>query len=181
MVAAAIKGKVEINGLSMSSPQGDKAATELLRRSGANIEVKENSIIISKGDLRAFDTDISQIPDMLPALAVLAAFAKGTSVFSGGKRLRTKESDRIASTVELLTALGGKAVETEDGITVFGSGSLEGGTANGANDHRIVMAAATAATACNKNVIIKGAQAINKSYPTFFSDFSKLGGITNVI
>ena len=181
MVAAAIKGKVEINGLSLSSAQGDKAATEILRQSGANIEIKENSIIISKGKLCAFDTDISQIPDMLPALAVLAAFAKGTSEFSGGRRLRTKESDRIASTVELLTALGGKAAETEDGIKVFGNGELAGGTANGANDHRIVMAAATAATACKKNVIIKGAQAINKSYPTFFSDFSKLGGITNVI
>ncbi len=181
MVAAAIGGNVEIDGLSLSSTQGDKAAVEILRRFGANIEIKETGIIISKGTLCACDIDISQIPDMLPALAVLAAFAKGTSVFCGGRRLRTKESDRISSTVKLLTDLGGKASETEDGITVYGTGELAGGIADGANDHRIVMAAAAAAAACKKEVIIKGSQAINKSYPTFFSDFNKLGGITDVI
>ena len=181
MVSGAVGGDIEIGGLSLSSVQGDKAAIELLKQFGANVEIKNDTVHIKHGNLRGCDTDISQIPDTLPALAVAAAFANGKSRFYGGKRLRLKESDRIASVCALINSLGGKAEETEDGLTVYGNGGLKGGTVSGENDHRIVMAAAVAATGCKEKVLIKGIQAVNKSYPTFFSDFKKLGGIADVI
>lgn len=181
MVAGAIGQSVEINGLSLSSVQGDKAAAEILKRFGADVAVKNNTVYIKHENLCGCDIDISQIPDTLPALAVAAAFANGKSRFFGGKRLRMKESDRIATTCGMINSLGGNAEETKDGLTVYGNGDLSGGIANGENDHRIVMAAAAAASGCKDKVVIKGVEAVNKSYPTFFSDFKKLGGIADVI
>ena len=181
MAAGAIGGDVEIINLSQSSFQGDKFTEELLKRFGADVTVNANSVRVKKGSLRGYEISLSQIPDALPALAVVAAFADGETRFTGGKRLRDKESDRIKSVCCLINSLGGKASETEDGLTVFGSGGLRGGNADVAKDHRIVMAAAVAAAYCKEQTVIKGAQSVNKSYPDFFSDFAKIGGRVNVI
>ena len=82
----------------------------------------------------------------------------------------------------MISDLGGKATEFEDGITIHETGDgLTGGTVDGANDHRIVMAAAIAAAYCKEKVTIKGWQAVNKSYPSFFDDMKKLGGKADVI
>ncbi len=181
MTAGAVCGDIEITGLNTSSVQGDKKTVEILKRFGAEISLKNEVIKIKKSVLHGCDTDISQIPDSLPALSVVAAFAKGDSRFTGAGRLRLKESDRLTAVCRMINALGGKAEETDDGITVHGTEGLSGGTAEGENDHRIVMAATVAAFACKEKTVIKGAQAVNKSYPTFFEDISKLGGVTNVI
>lgn len=76
----------------------------------------------------------------------------------------------------MLTCLGGNITATDDSLTIISKGELLGGIVDGAEDHRIVMAAAIAATACSNPVIIKGAQAVSKSYPDFFKDFKELGG-----
>ena len=100
-------------------------------------------------------------------LATVAAVAKGRTVIFGGARLRLKESDRIATTAAMLRALGGTVTETEEGLVIEG-GALTGGTANGANDHRIVMSAAIASLAASGPVTILGTGAEAKSYPDFF-------------
>ena len=93
--------------------------------------------------------DVSDCPDLLPPLAVMAARRDGTTHFVNAARLRMKESDRLSTTAALLHALGVSAEETADSLTVRGVPSFSGGTVDGANDHRIVMAAAAAATAAS--------------------------------
>lgn len=134
--------------------------------------------------LSACDLDIHDIPDAFPVLAVLAAFANGRTRFTGCERLRFKESDRVASVIAMLEALGGKAVEDGADIIVCGAdetGGLTGGTVSSFGDHRIVMAAAVAALRCTGDVTITGAEAVRKSYPSFFEEYTALGGIVHVI
>ena len=96
--------------------------------------------------------------------------------FVNAGRLRLKESDRLATTAGLLRALGGQAQELADGLVVTGQSRLAGGAVDSANDHRIAMSAAVAALACDGPVTLRGAQAVNKSYPAFWADYNALGG-----
>lgn len=180
LVAGAIGRTVTVTGLDMTSPQGDKKICEILRLFGADVCASNDKITVSPAPLKAQTVDMTEIPDMLPALAVLAANAEGESVFTGAQRLRIKESDRLKTICEMISSLGGECRETEDGIAVTGR-KLAGGKVIGSGDHRIVMAAAAAATACADEVVIDGAQAVRKSYPTFFEDFARLGGEASVI
>ena len=107
-------------------------------------------------------------------LAVCAA-AKQGAVFTDIRRLRLKESDRVASVIAMLEGLGGKAEAGENTLTVYGTGLL-GGTVNSMNDHRIAMATAIAATVCKETVNLLGAEAVNKSYPRFWEDYAALKG-----
>ncbi|MBQ7897213.1 MAG: 3-phosphoshikimate 1-carboxyvinyltransferase [Clostridia bacterium] len=179
LVSGAIKNGVSMTGLDRSSFQGDKRILNVLEKFGAQI-TKKDEISVAESKLFSNTVDISEIPDMLPALAVLASFAKGTTKFTGGARLRIKESDRLHSVTQLINSLGGKAEELDEGIKVEGVGLL-GGEVDGFNDHRIVMAAAIGGSLSKKEVIINGAEAVNKSYPAFFKDFESLGGKYNVI
>ena len=127
----------------------------------------------SPGDL---EIDVSGCPDLVPPLAVMAAARRGTVRLANAARLRLKESDRLRTTAAMVNALGGQAEEGADFLTVHGIPQLSGGTVDGANDHRIVMAAAIAAARCAGPVTILGAEAVRKSYPTFFEDYQALGG-----
>ena len=148
---------------------------DLLRRMGAKVTVDGSSVTVSPGKLKGCEIDIDATPDLLPALAVAAAFAEGDTRFVNGARLRIKESDRLTPCAQLLRDLGGKAEETADSLTVHGTG-LTGGNTHGRGDHRIVMAAAIAAVGCTGPVTISGAEAVRKSYPGFFEDYRRLGG-----
>lgn len=180
LVAGAVGKPVTLTGLDVSSPQGDKKICEILQGFGADVRLSGDSVTAAPAPLRAQRVDMTEIPDMLPALAVLAANAEGESVFTGAERLRIKESDRLKTICQMINSLGGDCRETPDGLIVRGK-PLTGGTVDGSGDHRIVMAAAAAATVCTGEVTIEGAQAVNKSYPTFFKDFAKLGGEALVI
>ena len=155
--AQALGNALDVQNLAPDSPQGDRAAAVLL-------PALEEHIMI----------DASDIPDLVPILAMVAAAKKG-SVFTNIQRLRIKESDRVASVIAMLEALGGKAESTEDTLTVHGTG-FTGGTVDSHNDHRIAMAAAIAATVCRSPVTILGAEAVNKSYPKFWEEYHRLGG-----
>lgn len=159
---------VTVRGLDPCTRQGDAAILHLLRRFGAVVSWQGDSVTVSPAPLRGITIDARQIPDLVPVLAVVAATAQGTTHITGAARLRLKESDRIATTAALLRALGGKVTEHADGLTVEGS-PLTGGTVNGAGDHRIVMSAAVAALRAAGDVCITGAEAVAKSYPSFFS------------
>lgn len=128
---------------------------------------------------RLSDVNISGIPDAFPVLAVVAAKGAET-VFRGTDRLRGKESDRVDSVCKLIRSLGGRALAGNDSITIFGD-RLKGGLISAEGDHRIAMAAAVAATICDGDVVLDGAETVGKSYPAFFDDFAALGGrITNI-
>ena len=158
LAANALGSAVSVTGLNPDSVQGDRAVATLL------------------ADLEEYKSiDAAQIPDLIPILAVVAGCNKGAA-FTNIQRLRLKESDRVASIVHIITALGGKADATEHTLTVSGTGFF-GGTVDARGDHRIAMAAAIAATACTSDVTILGAEAINKSYPSFWDVYEKCGGI----
>ena len=108
--------------------------------------------------------------DELPLVAVLGAMAEGITVVRDATELRVKESDRIASTVAMIRALGGGAEPTDDGFAIVGTGWLEPGAVEAADDHRIAMAAAAAATAVEGPVTISGAGAAGVSWPSFYED-----------
>jgi 3-phosphoshikimate 1-carboxyvinyltransferase len=120
--------------------------------------------------------DCREIPDLVPVLSVLAAVSPGQTRFINAQRLRIKESDRLKTTSSLLENLGATVEELPDGLVVTGKAHLHGGTVDSANDHRIAMSAAIAALACDEPVVVLGAQAVNKSYPTFWTDYQRLGG-----
>lgn len=158
LAAAALGNPVSLQELDIDSLQGDRIVYSLLP------QMRENITICA-----------SHIPDLVPILSIVAAAGKG-AVFTHIQRLRIKESDRVASTIAMIEDLGGKAEATEDTLTIYGTG-LTGGTVNSANDHRIAMSAAIASTVCKDSVTILGAQCVKKSYPKFWEEFSRLGGI----
>ncbi len=176
----ALGGNIDINGLNFNSSQGDMSVVELYRTFGAKIENKKDSLNIKANKIIATKIDCSQIPDAVPALAVVAACAKGETKIYGGERLRIKETDRIKTVVDGLTAMGIKVKELPDGMIITG-GKPKGGRVVGTGDHRIVMAFAVLAAYAEGETVIEGYKAVNKSYPTFFDDFKQLGGIANVI
>ena len=126
------------------------------------------------------EIDVSEIPDLVPILAVYAATREKKVVFKNIERLRLKESDRVKSVSEMLISLGASVSSDESTMTIESSG-LTGGEVDSFNDHRIVMSAAIASCYCKNEVVIKNAQAVNKSYPEFFNHFNKLGGCAYVI
>lgn len=158
LAAAELGSSIQTEGLSSSSVQGDQAVVNslgLLRKSCPTISAAD-------------------IPDLVPILSVAAAANKG-AVFTDIQRLRLKESDRVASVVAMIKALGGTAWATESTLTISGTG-LTGGMVDACNDHRIAMSAAIAATICQEEVTILGAECVSKSYPQFWSEYARLGG-----
>lgn len=181
LVSGAINGEITVNNLNTDSKQGDRRIAELLREFGANVIQEADSATVKKSKLSAIEINASQIPDLVPALAVCAAFAEGITKITNAERLRIKESDRLKSTAALINSLGGNAAELPDGLEITGSKSLIGGTAKGFNDHRIVMSAAVCAAGSQNPIICTDALSVNKSYPGFFSDYNSVGGKSEII
>ncbi len=181
ITAGSLNGHIAIDGLASPSTQRDKEIIDILSSAGANIIKEDKRIIAQHSVLKAQEIDVSEIPDLLPVLAVAASFSEGTTFFKNAARLRLKESDRLSSTASMLKALGGQVEELSDGLIIKGVIKLKGGITESFGDHRIAMAAAVAATSCRDRVIIKNAEAINKSYPSFFEDYRSLGGEVHVL
>ena len=158
LAANTLGSRLDIQGLNPVSAQGDRAAAQLLPK------LRSSKQII----------DARDIPDLVPILSVVAACCHGAE-FTNIRRLRLKESDRVASVIAMITALGGKAEADENTLFVFGTG-LTGGTVDSVNDHRIAMSTAIAATVCKEPVTILGAECVKKSYPKFFEEYRRLGG-----
>jgi len=150
-------GGIDVTGLDYNSKQGDRAIMELIHKT---------------------DIDASDVPDLVPILAVVAAGRDGVTTIRNAGRLRIKESDRLFAITDVMTKMGADISETADGLVIKGGVPLKGGVSVcGHNDHRIVMSAAIAATLlCKEPVVIEKAEAVEKSYPHFFDDLIKLGG-----
>lgn len=173
-VAAAINGDLLIRGIDPDTKQGDFALFDIVKRFGAKVGFTDLGVRVSRGELHASDIDASDIPDLVPALAVLAAYADGkTRIYNAG-RLRIKESDRIASTADMLRSLGGEVSETEDGLLICGRKKLSGGFVEAFGDHRIAMAAAAASVGCIGDVVVDDMSCTAKSYPDFLRDWNRV-------
>lgn len=181
MSAAALGNTITIDNLNVNSYQGDKACMELFAQFGADIKNENGNITISPNKLKGIEIDATNIPDLVPILAVTAALAEGKTIITGAARLRIKESDRLRAITDGLSRLGADITELPDGLVINGIKSLTGGSVEGYNDHRIVMAMSVAAIKADRNITISDMESINKSYPTFFEDYKKLGGSADVI
>lgn len=168
-VANALGSEVVLDNLDPDSVQGDKRILDIVSQASEN------------GSVSGFEADCSDIPDLVPILSVLGAYGSERSLIFNAERLRIKESDRLAACADMLNRLGGNVTVTADGLDIRPTGGLHGGEIDSFGDHRIVMAAAIAALRCSGDVIIRGAEAAEKSYPDFLKDYIKLGGIANVV
>lgn len=176
LCAAAINGSVRYERIYKNSLQGDKKIVSLLKEFGANVTWGDDFVQVSSSCLKGIDIDASQIPDLVPVLAVTAAFAQGKTKIYNAARLRIKESDRLAAITQSLQNIGAQVKELPDALEIIGCpGAKYSGTVDSFNDHRIVMSMAVASSN-GGDITVKDAQAINKSYPLFFDDFKLLGG-----
>ena len=181
LAAGAINGNVEVGAVDFASTQGDREIVDILERFGAKITRGNSSVTAEKSELSGIEIDAKNIPDLVPALAVVAARAKGKTIIKNAERLRLKESNRIESVVFNLKKMGVNAIETADGMIIEGNENINGAELCGFNDHRIVMAFSVLALVANGTTTITDAHSINKSYPSFFDDYNNLGGRANVI
>lgn len=156
---------VAVRGLDTSSCQGDRRIaeiTEKLRQPG-NVSL-----------------DVSQCPDLVPPVAAMAAFRQGDTDIVNAARLRLKESDRLSSVTDALQSMGAWVTQTGDGLHIEGRSTLPGGFVDSRGDHRIAMMAAVAAAGCTGTTAIDGAECVSKSYPDFWQEYRRLGGIADV-
>lgn len=167
MGALSDKGIV-IKGMNPGSIQGDRAIIDVLIQFGADITVGDDEIFVKKGLMIGIELDASEIPDLVPVISAVASLSEGTTRIYNAQRLRLKESDRIASTAEMIRAVGGDVTETEDGLLITGRKSLKGGTVDSFKDHRIAMSAAVLSSGCENDVIVTDAECTDKSFKNFW-------------
>ncbi len=177
LVANALGSNVSCRGLSAKSCQGDRAIYELIEKSG--ISFGENFRTLG-GSPSKITVDAAHIPDLVPILSVFGSFCRGGMIIKNTERLRLKESDRVESTAAFITKLGGKIKIYDNEMHIGEVDSFKGGcTVSSYGDHRIAMAAAIASTRSDLPVVIENADCVSKSYPAFFADFIKTGGVAD--
>ncbi len=168
---------VTVSGLDRFSTQGDRAIFDILRGFGAECSCNGDRFFVRRGEMRGLEIDAADIPDLVPIISVIASVAEGRTVIKNCGRLRLKESDRIESVCAMITSLGGEIKSVGDDIFIYGKKNLSGkstAVVDSFNDHRIVMSAAVAASVFEGEVVIRGAEAVGKSYPDFFADLEKI-------
>lgn len=173
LVGGAIAGEVTVEELNPHSAQADRAVIDALKDAGAGISWTEDAITVDTAPLQAFHFDATHCPDLFPPLAALAACCAGTSTITGIHRLRHKESDRATTISTTLQQLGIDVGLEADALHITG-GKARAATVPSFNDHRIAMMAAILGHVADGEVIITGAEAVNKSYPAFFHDVASL-------
>jgi 3-phosphoshikimate 1-carboxyvinyltransferase len=179
LAASAITNScVKIDNLNYKSVQGDRAILDVLKQMGVKVKISEGSVEIhGTGELlKAVNIDASNIPDLVPICTVLACYADGQSKIFNAQRLKFKESDRLSTICEELTKMGASIIIDESSLTIKGPCKLHGAIINPHNDHRIAMACSVAALKAKGETIVENAECIKKSYPTFYSDLSNIGG-----
>ena len=180
LAAGALGNGVSVTGLNLSSSQGDRVIMGALARLGARVSRSGDTATVSPDILRGCEINVSDCPDLVPPIAAVAALAHGTTAITGAERLRLKESDRLQTVSAAINAMGGSVQVTNDGLVIDGVESLSGGTVDAANDHRIAMMSAVAASRATSPVAIRGAECVRKSYPAFFEDLAGLGGMVRM-
>jgi len=175
LVAGAVAGDVAVEGLDPGSAQADRAVLQALDAAGARVAWEGGALRAGRGDLRAFEFDASDCPDLFPPLAALACHARGTTRIAGVDRLGHKESDRGAALVSELSALGAD-IRVREGVMEITGGPLQGGAVDPHNDHRMAMACAVAGLNSRDGVRMDGEGCVAKSYPDFFQALESIRG-----
>ena len=174
LVAGAIAGKICVKGLQLHSAQADKAILNAIKDCGAKISLSDNEIIVETTSLKAFQFDATECPDLFPPLVALASFCNGTTTIKGVSRLIHKESNRGETLKQEFAKLGVSILLEDDFMHINGIQEAKSCSVSSHHDHRIAMACAIAALRANDKVDIEHADAINKSYPDFFSDLKRM-------
>ena len=165
-------GKAKIKNLFRDSKQGDKVILDILQNMGATIVRGEDYVEIgSAGNLKAINVDLSNAPDLLITVAVLAAMAEGTTNITGVAHARVKETDRIDTTCRELEKLGCKLVEREDGMSI--TGGVSSGVVDSHGDHRLAMAFSL--IGLKHDIEITNGEVFDVSFPNFIESMAELG------
>ena len=165
-------GKAKIKNLFRNSKQGDKVILDILQKMGAKIIRGDDYVEIgSNGNLKAIDVDLSNAPDLLITVAVLAAMAEGTTNITGVAHARVKETDRIDTTCRELEKLGCKLVEREDGMSI--TGGVNSGVVDSHGDHRLAMAFSL--IGLKHDIEITNGEVFDVSFPNFIEAMAELG------
>jgi 3-phosphoshikimate 1-carboxyvinyltransferase len=176
LVAGVIAGKTIVKGLDVFSTQADKAILQALMMSKAIISITPEEITVEPAvALQPFQFDATDCPDLFPPLVALAAYCDGTSVIEGVSRLMHKESNRALTLQEEFGKLGVVIKLQDDLMIIEGGTEIHGAEVRSHHDHRIAMALAVAALKATGETTIDDAEAINKSYPTFYEHLQHLG------
>lgn len=175
LLAASLGANINLIGMNPDSLQGDKKIIDDINKLGGNVCFTDGKLTCSKTHFHDSLIDMSQSPDLGPALAVLASLIPGKTTLYNAERLRIKECDRITDMALELNKLGANVSETPDSMSFVGVNSFKGAVLDSHNDHRVVMALTMARLATKEPIEILGADAINKSFPHFFELLKSLG------
>ncbi|MDI9431233.1 MAG: 3-phosphoshikimate 1-carboxyvinyltransferase [Planctomycetota bacterium] len=172
--AALFSDGVTLEGLDFADSQPDKAVVDYLRAMGAEVSIDANAIAVKAAALRGVEIDMNATPDALPAMAVVGAYAEGTTRLVNVPQARMKETDRIACMARELAKMGARVEELPDGLVVHHS-KLKAARLDGRGDHRIVMALSLAAMGLDEPCTIDTAEAIAVTFPDFVDLMRSVG------
>jgi 3-phosphoshikimate 1-carboxyvinyltransferase len=173
---ALLADELIITGLDFTDSQPDKSVVEYLKNMNADIRIHADKVIIRKSELKGIDIDMNRTPDALPAMAVTAAFASGTTRLMNVPQARAKETDRIACMAKELAKLGADIEETEDGLIIHGGKKLHPTPLHGYDDHRIVMALSIAGMVLDGQLCVDTAEAAGVTFPDYVPLMNSIGG-----
>ena len=185
LVAGAIFGSLDLDGLDTASLQADLSIMDILTEAGASLSRldEEKTLHVQRAPLNAFHFDLNQCPDLFPIVAVLAAFCQGESRLAGVNRLAGKESDRGKAVADMLTQMGVENHIEDDEMIIRGQSLqqrlltgalLRGGSYTSLHDHRMVMALKVAALGADSPITIDDEACVAKSFPSFHEIFNKI-------
>jgi 3-phosphoshikimate 1-carboxyvinyltransferase len=178
LAAGALAGeKLKVNGLSFTLPQGDSQILDILERMGCPIRMDEaNGEVVVEGTecLEGGDFDLTDTPDLLPVVSILALKAKSPVAIRGVAHARVKETDRVANIAKELVKFGARVEEVYDGLKITAPRHIKNASLEAYNDHRLFMAFTIASMLTEKS-IIAGAESVDVSYPNFVADMKDLG------
>jgi len=172
--AALVADEVTLLGLDFSDSQPDKAVVDYLKAMGADIKIEPNSVTVKSTPLKGAEIDMNQTPDALPAMAVTAAFAEGTTRLVNVAQARNKETDRIKCIAEELKKMAVDVEELPDGLIIHG-GKPKPVELDGRYDHRIVMALSLAGLAIDGKTVVDTAEAISVTFPGYVHSMKSIG------
>ena len=177
---AILDGELILEGLDFTDTQGDKDVVDILGNMGADICVEDHQVRVRGGELKGMEIDMNAIPDALPALAVVACFARGPSKLYNVAQARLKETDRIAVMTAELSKMGADIQEMPDGL-IIKPARLKPAKLDGRRDHRVVMALSLAAMATDGTSTIDTAEAVNVTFPEYVKLMQSAGGRLELI
>lgn len=176
LTMAAAGGDVLVKNLDSNSVQADRRILEALKLAGCRVSIAGDTVRVEKKEIKPFAFNIADCPDLAPPLAVLAAACHGTSVITGTERLEIKESNRGSNLEKNLNELGAEVLFTGDRLEIKGGKRLSHAMVQSSGDHRMAMAMAAISVITDGGVTVNDVRCINKSYPEFSDDFSRVGG-----